>query len=121
MKIAIIGASNNKEKYSNKAVRAFASQGWVVYPINPKEKEIEGLKCYSKITDIKKDLDTISMYVPANIGIKLIPDFVKKKIKKVYVNPGAESDELMKELEKADIRAIVACSILAVGKDPSEL
>ena len=33
--IAILGASRDSAKYGNKAVRAYASKGYGVYPINP--------------------------------------------------------------------------------------
>ena len=41
--IAIIGASADRAKFGNKAVRAFLQQGYTVYPVNPKETRIEGL------------------------------------------------------------------------------
>ena len=41
--VAIIGASSDRAKFGNKAVRAFQQQGCAVYPVNPKETEIEGL------------------------------------------------------------------------------
>ena len=44
MKIAVIGASNNREKFGNKCVRAYLMKGHEVFPVNPKEEKIEGLK-----------------------------------------------------------------------------
>ena len=40
--IAIIGASNDRAKYGNKALRAFRNQGYTVVPINPREETVEG-------------------------------------------------------------------------------
>ena len=71
MKIAIIGASNNKEKYGNKAVRAYKKQGHSVYPVNPKEKTIEGLRVYKLILDIPDEIERASIYLPPEIGITL--------------------------------------------------
>jgi hypothetical protein len=42
--VAILGASADRSKYGNKAVRAYQQQGYTVFPINPKESEIEGLR-----------------------------------------------------------------------------
>jgi uncharacterized protein len=44
--VAVIGASSNRRKFGNRAVRAFTQQGYTVVPINPHEREIEGLKAY---------------------------------------------------------------------------
>ena len=46
-RVAVIGASNDRRKYGNKAVRAFQAQGYVVYPINPHEVAIEGLPAFA--------------------------------------------------------------------------
>ena len=51
-RVAVIGASNDRRKYGNKAVRAFRAQGYAVYPINPHETSIEGLHAYAKVTDV---------------------------------------------------------------------
>jgi hypothetical protein len=42
--IAIIGASTDRNKFGNKAVRAFRQQGYQVFPVNPKEETVEGLR-----------------------------------------------------------------------------
>ena len=44
--VAILGASADRSKFGNKAVRAFLARGYTVYPVNPKGGEIEGLAAY---------------------------------------------------------------------------
>jgi len=100
MRIAIIGASKNREKFSNKAVRAYKENHHVVFPVNPNEREIEGLACYNSVFEIPLDIDAASIYLPPALGIKVADDIIKKKIKKVYLNPGSESDEIIRKLKK---------------------
>lgn len=119
--IAIIGASTNREKFGNKAVRAYAMQGYTVYPVTPKADEVEGHKAYPSIRDIPGDVDIVSLYVPAAVGVRLLPDIAEKKAKEVFVNPGAESDELMEKAKALGLNAMNACSILAVGLTPEEV
>jgi len=71
-RIVIIGASKNRDKFGNKAVKAYLKKGYRVYPVNPKEDEIEGIKCYHSISEINDDVKTASIYVPAEIGAKVI-------------------------------------------------
>ena len=118
MEIAIIGASNDRSKYGNKAVRAYRDSGYMVYPINPKEETIEGLKAYKSVKEIPGEVETASFYVPPKIGLTLVDEMAEKGVKRVYLNPGAESDELYEAFEAKGIEAIIACSILAVGKTP---
>ncbi len=119
MRIAIIGASADREKYGNKAVRAYIDRGWEVFPVNPKEKIIEGLKCYASIKDIPGKLDYASLYVPPAVVEKLVDDIIAVKVPKVYFNPGTESDTAIKRLKTAGITPLLQCSIVAIGLSPS--
>ncbi|MEM4398161.1 MAG: CoA-binding protein [Candidatus Woesearchaeota archaeon] len=121
MRIAIIGASKDRNKYGNKAVRAYKELDNVVFPVNPHEKEIEGLPCYSSVLDIPIEVDAASIYLPPEIGLKVVDDIIKKGIKKVFLNPGTESDELINKLRLYGIEVILACSIRAIGKNPDEM
>src|SRR3954464_3968799 len=70
--VAVIGASNDRHKFGNRAVRAYQRQGYTVIPINPHEKEIEGLKAYASVLDVPGPIDMASFYVHPEIGETVI-------------------------------------------------
>lgn len=113
--IAIIGASRDRRKFGNKALRAYKEQGWVVYPVNPKETEVEGMHCFASVSDIPIPVDVASLYVPPAVGIRLVQELSAKGIKKVFLNPGSESPELLHALADKGMEVIMACSIRAIG------
>tara|TARA_Y100000310_G_scaffold345864_1_gene471818 strand:+ start:11980 stop:12402 length:423 start_codon:yes stop_codon:yes gene_type:complete len=119
--IAIIGASVNRKKFGNKCVRAYKQLGWKIFPINPKEKEIEGIKCYSSINELPEKPDRVSVYLPSQVTISLIPELKEAGISGVILNPGAESDELVAELKQNNIEPVKVCSIRLEGIDPDSL
>ena len=119
--VAVIGASNNRSKFGNRAVRAFRQQGYTVLPINPHETEVEGLKTYASVLDVPGPIDMASIYVPPEIGEQIIGEIAQKGIPEVWVNPGAESDELIARARALDIQPIIACSIVAIGENPYRL
>lgn len=119
--IAIIGASADREKYGNKAVRAYASQGYTVYPVNPRGGDIEGLKTYASVLDIPGAVDRASLYVPPETGLEVIEAIAQKGIPEVYFNPGSESEAAMRKAESFGLTAVVGCSILAVGVSPQNM
>ena len=119
--VAVIGASNDRSKFGNRAVRAYLLQGHTVIPINPHEKEIEGLKAYKSVLDVPGAIDMASFYVPPDIGERVIEDVARKGIAEVWFNPGAESDALIARARALHIQPIVACSIVAIGEDPYAL
>jgi predicted CoA-binding protein len=116
--VAIIGASNERLKYGNKAVRAFLRQKYEVYPVNPNETEVEGLTSSKSILDVPVRPDMISLYVPPHVVIKLLPDIQAKGCDELWLNPGTESDAVLAEAERLGLNVIQACSIVAVGESP---
>jgi predicted CoA-binding protein len=120
--VAILGASTDRSKFGNKAVRAFVQQGFDVYPVNPKVTEIEGLRTYPRLADVPaRPLDRVSVYLPPQVGIKLLDEIAKSGAKEVWLNPGTASDELLARAEELGLNVIQACSIVAVGISPHHL
>ena len=116
--IAIVGASSDKTKFGNKAVRAYLKQGWTVFPIHPKEETIEGLKVYRSVKEIPEPLDRVTLYVAPKIGMGLLEE-MKGKVKELFVNPGAESDELLQKAKQLGLNPVFGCVITDVGESPA--
>jgi hypothetical protein len=117
----VIGASKDREKYSNKAVRAYLSEGFEVFPVNPKETEIEGLACYRRVSEIPGSIDIALFYVNPEIGLSVIEQVAQRNIRTVYLNPGADSEELAAKAASLGIEAVRGCAIRAIGIDPADL
>ncbi len=118
--VAIVGASGDRSKYGNKAVRAHVAQGWTVYPVHPRGGEIEGLRAYTSLRETPRPLTRVSMYVPPGVGIGILEDVVAAAPDEFFLNPGAESDELVERARALGLDPILACSIVDVGRRPSE-
>ena len=112
--IAIVGASSDRSKYGNIAVRSYLEAGYEVFPVHPKETEIEGLKVYPSVAEIPVPLDRVSVYLPPQTGMKVIEQIAQKGTKELFLNPGSESDELVAKARSLGLNVIVACSITAL-------
>ena len=119
--VAVIGASSNRHKYGNKALRAFANQGYTVLAINPNEAQVEGHRTYPSVLDVPGPIDMVSFYVPPEVGERVIGEVASKQIPEVWLNPGAESDQLIARARALAIKPFVACSIVAIGRNPYAL
>jgi hypothetical protein len=118
--VAVVGASNDRGKYGNKALRAYKAEGHHVIPINPNEREVEGIPAYASVLDVPGPIDMATVYVPPDVGLRLLPEFQQKDIKEIWINPGAEDDALMAEAERRKLNVIFACSIIGIGRSPSQ-
>lgn len=117
--VAVVGASSDRRKFGNKALRAFQAEGYRVIPINPNEREVEGMATYASVLDVPGPIDMATVYVQPEVGLSLLPEFEQKQIAEIWINPGADSDEILTEARRRKLNVIAACSIIAIGRNPA--
>ena len=117
--VAVIGASSNREKFGNKALRAFAQRGYTVFPINPTESEVEGHRAYKSVLDVPDTIDLATFYVPAAVGVRVMDDVAKKGVAEVWLNPGADDRQVVDKAHELGLKTVRQCSIIAIGESPA--
>ena len=116
--VAVIGASSDRSKFGNKALRAFKAEGYRVIPINPNEREVEGITTYASVLDVPEDIDMATVYVQPDVTLRLLDEFARKDIPEIWINPGAESEAVIADARRRGLNAVFACSIVAIGRSP---
>jgi predicted CoA-binding protein len=116
--VAIIGASNDRSKYGNKAVRAYARMGYTVFPVNLRQARIEGLPAYPSILDVPGPVDRAALYVPPSVGLTIVEQAARKGVGELFLNPGSESPELIARARELNIPVVEGCAILDIGESP---
>ena len=115
MNVAVIGASNKEDRYSYKAVKLLKEKGHGVYPVHQRIQDIDGVKVYPSIKDIVEPLDTVSLYVAADISDTLADDIIKKHPRRIIFNPGAENPSLEQKARASGITPINACTLVMLN------
>jgi predicted CoA-binding protein len=110
--VAVLGASNNKERYSNMAVRRLRDAGHRVIPVNPALDKIEDLPVAKSLADINEPIDTLTLYIGPQRSVPMIDDILRLAPKRVIFNPGTESEELVTALDRANIPHLEACTLV---------
>lgn len=117
MKIALIGASNNPEKYGNKILKNLIGKWYTVYPINPNETDIEWFKTHKILSTVPKDFDIINFVVPANITLQILKKYKDLlKNKKIWIQPWAESDEIKEYLKENNFSDYITDKCIMIEK-----
>ena len=119
--IAILGASSDRRKFGNKAVRAFLQQGYEVFPVNQKEETIEGLRVFKSIADVPVRPQMVSVYLPPGVLLGVLPEIAARACDELWLNPGTESDAVLAEAVRLGLSVIQACSLVGVGVSPETL
>src|SRR3954469_5104154 len=104
--VAVIGASSNRYKFGNKALRAFMKQGYTVLGINPNEAQVEGLQTYPSVLDVPGASDMATVYGPGHTGVRVIEEIAKKGIPEVWLNPGADDPEVVQRARALGVPVI---------------
>jgi predicted CoA-binding protein len=92
-RFAVVGATDNPQKYGNQIVKNLKSRGYEVYPVNPRLKEIEGSRCYSTIADIPVKIDVVDFVVPPEVTEKILKQCKELKLDRIWLQPGSESEK----------------------------
>jgi predicted CoA-binding protein len=119
--VLILGASADRTKFGNKSLRAFQQKGFAVYPVNPREKEIEGARVYPTIAQVPVRPNVVTVYLPPERLLPLLPDIAAKGCDELWLNPGTESEEVLAEAARLGLPVIQACSIVGLGMSPKAL
>lgn len=122
-RVMVIGASTNREKFGNKAVRAFLRRGDIVLPVNARAalhgETIEGLPAYADIAAVPGPIDKATLYLPPALGLAAIEALAARgDVGEVWLNPGAESPAILRRAGELGLEVIQACSIVGIGMEP---
>lgn len=112
LNVAVLGASNNPERYSYKAVVMLKEHGHIPYPVHPSRRPVAEVNAVASLSELPKPIDTLTMYVGPEISTKLRDEIIALAPRRVIFNPGAENAELQLDLRKAGIEVTEACTLV---------
>jgi len=110
--VAVVGASPNAERYSNKAMRFLKEKGHTAIPVAPNHERICGEEVHASLRDVPGEVDTVSMYVAPARQEAIIDEIVELAPRRVIFNPGAENPEAYERLETGGIEVVEACTLV---------
>jgi uncharacterized protein len=114
---AVVGVSDNQEKYGNIIYRDLKESGYTVYAVNPKLTTVEGDTCYASLTALPQKPDVVNLVIPPTATEGVIDECIRLGLTRVWFQPGAEHDGAMAKAEAAGIQ-VVANACIMLEKQP---
>lgn len=111
-KWAVVGVSDDREKYGNKIYRDLRNAGYQVFAINPKLETVEGDPCYASIKDLPETPDVVDLVVPPQVSSKVVDDCLSAGIKRIWFQPGSESEEAVQKAEQGGMEVVYDACIM---------
>ncbi|MFC2044534.1 CoA-binding protein [Chloroflexota bacterium] len=90
-RFAVVGATDNHEKYGHQIFINLKNRGYEVYPVNPKLKELDGTRCYASLAHIPVKVDVVDFVVPPGVTEEILKDCKRLGLNRIWLQPGAES------------------------------
>jgi predicted CoA-binding protein len=110
----VVGASTDRSKYGNKVLRCYMKHGKKAIPVNPKEKEVEGLAAVESVADLPVEVESISIITPPKVAEKVVEEAIARGIRNIWMQPGAESEAAVKKCREKNVNVIGDGSCLLV-------
>ena len=105
-RFAIVGATNNPEKYGNQIFKNLRRRGYEVYPVNPRLKELEGVKCYASLDDIPVKVDVVDFVVPPEVTEVILKDCKRLWLNHIWLQPGSESEAAIAYCHENNLKVV---------------
>jgi predicted CoA-binding protein len=105
-RFAVVGATDNPQKYGNQIVKNLKSRGYEVYPVNPKLKELEGLTCYSSLADIPVKVDIVDFVVPPAVTEEILKECKELGLSRIWLQPGSESERVIAFCHENNLKVV---------------
>ncbi len=81
---------------------------------------MEGIATFPGVEAIGDPVEIVTLCVPPRVGARLLSGIATKSPRELWINPGAESAELLAEAARLGLHTRPLCSILALGRAPGE-
>ncbi len=114
---AVVGASRDRAKYGNKVFRAYQQAGRPAYPVNPAADEIEGCSAYPDLESLPERVYGVSIITQPATTLLLLEDVARLGIEHVWLQPGAEDDDVLARAAELDVKMIAGgpCLLVVLG------
>lgn len=118
-KTLVIGASENPERYSNKAIRALLTHHHEVVALGLKKGSVQNVEFHTE-KEAFKNIDTVTLYVGPRNQPEYYDYIIELKPRRVIFNPGTENPEFISKLKSAGIYPETACTLILLATDQYE-
>jgi uncharacterized protein len=95
--IAVVGMSRDSAKEAHSVPKYMIERGYNIIPVNPLASEILGRRTYSRVSDIKPQVDIIDIFRPSKDILPVVEDSIKKHgIRVIWLQQGIHNVEAEK-------------------------
>ena len=119
--IAVVGATDDPAKYGSVIYRDLKRKGYEVYAVNPKRDTVDGDPAYPSLDALPESPTIVNIVVPPQATLHVLRKARELGLNSVWVQPGAESPEVMAYLQENDFNYLANSCIMVRSRMKSGL
>jgi len=105
-KFAVVGATDNTEKYGNRILHNLRDRGYEVYPVNPRLQVIEGSRCYASLAELPEKVDVVDFVVPPAATEAILEQCLELGLDRIWLQPGSESEAAVRFCRENNLKVV---------------
>jgi predicted CoA-binding protein len=110
--IAVVGATDNPRKYGNRIYLDLKDKGFRVYPVNATRATVDGDPVFVTLAELPETPDIVNFVVPPTRTLRVLEQAKDLGFTTVWVQPGAENEDVMDYLEEHDFDYLANACIM---------
>jgi Predicted CoA-binding protein len=103
---AVVGATNNRDKFGYKIYHDLKNAGYTVYPVHPKLTELDGDRCYPNLTALPEKPAVVNLVIPPAATAAVVDECIKLDIQNLWFQPGAEDAAAIEKAKAAGLTVV---------------
>ncbi|GAB6108777.1 CoA-binding protein [Fusibacter bizertensis] len=116
-KWAVVGATDNPDKFGNKIYKKLKKFGYEVYAVNPMYQVVDGDKCYNNLSELPVKVDCVDVVVNPERAIETLNEVMALKIENIWFQPGTFTPEIVETSEVAGVNTVyLNCVLVELDK-----
>lgn len=109
---AVVGATENPDKFGNKIVKKLKRLGYEVYAVNPMYQEVDGEICYSSLSELPVKVDCVDVVVSPDKSVNVLQEVIELGIENIWFQPGTFTPEIVDKSEQSGINTVYLNCVL---------
>jgi uncharacterized protein len=105
--IAVVGASSNPARPSNRVAAYMKAQGYRIIPVNPNEQTILGEEVYPSLASIPGAIDLVDVFRKAEDVLPIVEEAITKGAKALWLQEGIVNEAAAARAKEAGLLVVM--------------
>ena len=110
--IAVVGLSSRRFRPSYGVAQYLQSSGYRIIPVNPKEREVLGERCYARLEDVPERVDIVDIFRRSEFVPEIVESAIRVDARAVWMQEGVIHAEAAERARQAGLVVVMDLCIL---------